>query len=443
MMNLFEAKDAPLIDRVPYWGFVLPDVVMTKHGQLLFFARVGTAGVDGRSSDQLDRVTQSWQKLLGSVEAPHRAFLIFQRPEQPVPDDFDNRDDIAGLAQRKRLAYVCSRVRRMQTYLCIAFDPQLSKAFRKDQRHWLADLLRNWLVDRHRSDHLTVYVRELIDQAVATCRSRYQAITSLVQDLTPLHPVEGNEVAALLYRVINQGEGTWEPLRTLMPYGLCWRLTGPDVSFQRSHMLVGDAVVGLYSGSSASGLCRERARRALQDLGSGEWSARVPAVQDRGHLWRGRCLVPMMRWVPRTMAAVAPGQPLRPFARPVQNASGPLATASVECTGHSGRWVLPLDRRGSYSLRLRPRLPLSTSALDTCSWRGVERSTRRVPWSRTCCGLRSAVAAEGPPEPLLGEHLGAGAHRWAARSVGRGYHGQRCRARASGNASDQAFLGQS
>ena len=247
MRNLFAGKSAPLIDRIPYWGFVTPDVVMTKHGQLLFFARVSTAGVDGRAPEQLDRVNQAWQKLLGNVEEPHRAFLIFNRPEQEVPGDFEDRDDIAGLAQRKRLAYVCSRVRRMQTYLCLAFDPQLAKSTSDVQRHWMLENVRRWLVDRQKTDHLTVFFRQQVEQAVATARNRYRAITSLVNDLTPLQAVEGDEVASLLYRLVNQGQGKWEPLSRPMPYGLCWRLTGPDLSFQRSHMLVGDAYVALYS----------------------------------------------------------------------------------------------------------------------------------------------------------------------------------------------------
>ena len=247
MLSMLEPNSAPLIDQVPYWGFVQPDVVMTKHGLLLFFARVATAGVDGRSPVQLDRVSQAWQKLLGSVEPPHRGFLLFDRPEQEVPNDFEDRDDIAGLAQRKRLAYVCSRVRRSETYFCYVYDPRLSKSFREDNRHWAMSLLRTWILKRQSADHLTVYVREKIEAALAIARARFQAVTSLVQDLTPLKSIKGDDVARLLYRLLNQGQGEWEPLRRPMPYGLCWRLTGPDLSFQRSHMLVGDAVVGLYS----------------------------------------------------------------------------------------------------------------------------------------------------------------------------------------------------
>lgn len=113
-MGMFTPAEASLIDRIPYWGFVAKDVVLTKSGQFLFFYRVRTAGVDGRAAEHLDVVNRAWQKMLGAIEAPDRAFVVYMRPEQPLPTDFDNFTDIAALAQRKRLAYVAGRVRRME-----------------------------------------------------------------------------------------------------------------------------------------------------------------------------------------------------------------------------------------------------------------------------------------------------------------------------------------
>ena len=169
------------------------------------------------------------------------------RPEQSLPADFDTSNDIAALAQRKRLAYVASRVRRMETVLCFAFDPNLSRTVEQEGAAWWIENVRHWLLSRVRTEHLTVLVRDVIDEAVAACRTRQQALCSLVADYTPLDTLTGNAVGEVLFRLVNQGQGVWEPMRSPLPYGLNWRLAGETVAFERSHMTVGDSLVGLYS----------------------------------------------------------------------------------------------------------------------------------------------------------------------------------------------------
>ena len=200
-MGMFTPGEASLIDRIPYWGFVAKDVVLTKTGQFLFFFRVRTAGVDGRAPEHLDVVNRAWQKMLGAIEAPDRAFIVYMRPDQPLPTDFDDLTDIAALAQRKRLAYVAARVRRMETVLCLAFDPGVSRqVHEKTGGLWWLENVRHWLVQRMRTEHLTVLVREAIDEALAQSKSRAETLVSLVNDHTPLVPIEGNEVGAVLFR---------------------------------------------------------------------------------------------------------------------------------------------------------------------------------------------------------------------------------------------------
>ena len=246
-MSMFSPAEASLIDRIPYWGFLQDDVILTKNGQVLFLYEVRTAGVDGRAAVDLDRVNQAWQKLLGTIEGPDRAFVFFMRPDQPLPTHFDEANDIAALAQRKRLAYVASRVRRMQTVLCLVFDPGISTTVQKEGAAWWIENVRQWLLKRVRTEHLTVLIREVVDEAVAACRSRAQTLQALVADHTPLVPLNGNAAGQVLFRLLNQGQGVWEPMNRAMPYGLNWRLAGENVAFERSYMTVGDSVVGLYS----------------------------------------------------------------------------------------------------------------------------------------------------------------------------------------------------
>ena len=247
MLGMFTPGKAPLADQVPYWGFALPDVVLTMSGQLLFFARIRHAAIDARDPADLDVINRSWQKLLGTVEPPHRAFIVFTRPEMELPDDYDRSDDIAGLAQRKRLSFVCSHVRRMQSTLVVAFDPELTSQVDDDQSNWVRQYIRHWAAERSRQPHLNFYLRELIDDAIADCRTRFQGLSSLVKDGTPLEPMSSVEIASLLHYLVNQGQGVFEPTRKPQRYGLNWRLAAEDVSFERTHMVVGNRLVGLYS----------------------------------------------------------------------------------------------------------------------------------------------------------------------------------------------------
>ena len=247
MLGMFTPGKAPLADQVPYWGFAMPDVVLTMSGQLLFFARIRHAAIDARDPADLDVINRSWQKLLGTVEPPHRAFIVFTRPEMELPDDYDRSDDVAGLAQRKRLSFVCSHVRRMQSTLVVAFDPELTSQVDDDQSNWVRQYIRHWAAERSRQPHLNFYLRELIDDAIADCRTRFHGLSSLVKDGTPLEPMSSVEIASLLHYLVNQGQGVFEPSRKSQRYGLNWRLAAEDVSFERTHMVVGNRLVGLYS----------------------------------------------------------------------------------------------------------------------------------------------------------------------------------------------------
>ena len=182
---------------------------------------------------------------------------VFER-DVPLPDALIEIEDAHGrvlvrgievaLAQRKRLAYVAGRVRRMETVLCLAFDPGLSRQVHENAGGlWWLENVRHWLVQRMRTEHLTVVVREAVDEALAQSKSRAETLISLINDHTPLVPMEGNDVGAVLFRLLNQGQGVWEPMGDLTTYALPWRLAGETVAFERSSMTIGDSLVGLYS----------------------------------------------------------------------------------------------------------------------------------------------------------------------------------------------------
>lgn len=246
MLDLFKPQQGALGSQVPYWGFVDDDVVLTVDGQFLFFSEVTPAGIDGRAPAELDPVTQAWQKLLGSLDPPHRAFIVFDRPGvDPDLDRFEG-DTIAMLAQRKRLAFVAESVRQMRVFLVVAFQPGMRSHVHQEQKGWQATYFGRWLKGS-RQQHLSFYIRDVVDRMLAECRTRHRELLSLVEDRTPVRPVRGDEVASFLFRVVNQGQGDWVPMKRPMRYGLNWRIAGETVAFERRNMSVGDNVVGLYS----------------------------------------------------------------------------------------------------------------------------------------------------------------------------------------------------
>ena len=246
MIDLFKPKQGSLSTYVPYWGFVAEDVVLTVDGQLLFFAEVTPNTVDGRAAEDLDATTQAWQKLLGLVPPPHRAYLVFERPEAEVDVSGFEGESIGMLAQRKRRVWVGDRVRLMRVFLVVACQPGLKEHVRSDQSRWWMRYLRGWL-SGGRQEHLTFYLREIVDRALIECRSLYSELETLVDQLTPLRQMAGDEIGALLFRLINQGQGVWTPMERVSRYGLNWRVAGETVAFERKHMLVGDRLVAVFS----------------------------------------------------------------------------------------------------------------------------------------------------------------------------------------------------
>ena len=247
MIDFFRPKEGSLSTYVPYWGFVADDAVLTTDGQILFFAEVEPNTVDGRAPEELDATTQAWQKLLGSVVAPHRAFVVFDRPAAEIGTAGFEGEGVDMLAQRKRRSWVGGRVRLMRVFLVLAYQPGLRETVRGSQSRWPLDYVRTWVGQRKRQEHLTFHLRELVDRALAECRASYSEVETLVDQVTPLRQLAGDEIGSMLFRLVNQGQGVWTPLDRSLRYGLNWRLAGESVAFERKHMLVGDRLVGLFS----------------------------------------------------------------------------------------------------------------------------------------------------------------------------------------------------
>ena len=206
MIDLFKPREGSLSTYVPYWGFVSDDVVLTTDGQFLFFAEVIQDTVDGRASEDLDATNQAWQRLLGLVRPPNRAFIVFERPPAGIDTSGFEGESVGMLAQRKRRSWVGGRVRQTRVYLVLAMQPGLKAHVRADQSRWWMKYARGWLAGG-RQKHLSFHLREIVDRALGESRAQYSEIETLVEQFTPLRQLAGDEVGSLLFRVVNQGQG--------------------------------------------------------------------------------------------------------------------------------------------------------------------------------------------------------------------------------------------
>ena len=167
-MALFSpgVRSDSLATMAPWWGFADENVLLTIHGELMFVAEVFQSPIDALASPDLDHVTRAWQKFLGAVEPPSRAFFVCRRPVEAEPVVSDS-DDLSELAQTKRRAHIHRRVRQYRTYIVVIFNPQLNRTVTADHASYIVDNIRRWYRTRQRQPHLTVYLRDLLSTAVA------------------------------------------------------------------------------------------------------------------------------------------------------------------------------------------------------------------------------------------------------------------------------------
>ena len=118
-----------LADELPYWGW-LPDdrTCLTRRGELVTLARLSPTVVDGHTPEQLDAVLNRWQRMLSGIDSRTRMyFYLLRRPATFATAD-TGLSAVADLGQRKRRAFLASRIQRIETFVAWCYDPRLSTA---------------------------------------------------------------------------------------------------------------------------------------------------------------------------------------------------------------------------------------------------------------------------------------------------------------------------
>ncbi|MYN64905.1 MAG: DUF87 domain-containing protein [Acidobacteria bacterium] len=234
----------PLAHELPYWGWVDERTLLTRAGELLTVGALTPVVVDGRRAEDLDEVAGRWQRMLSGLPPEMRVSWIVERR----PAAFDERppsSDIAALAQRKRQAFLEGRVQDVETHVVWSFDPRLRQSAASRGSAWWRSLAAEWL-RRRRAPHESAFLAADIARAVKTEAAVVAASAARVVDATPIEILTAEKAAAVLYRLVNGGLGSWTAgMRT--DAGVNWRLAGEDVAADRQALHVGGRQFGIWS----------------------------------------------------------------------------------------------------------------------------------------------------------------------------------------------------
>ena len=235
-----------LADELPYWGW-LPDdrTCLTRRGELVTLARLTPTVVDGHTPEQLDAVLNRWQRMLSGIDARTRIYFYLLRRPATFPDADTGLSAVADLGQRKRRAFLASRIQQLETFLAWCYDPKLSTAAQgKGNQPWWKNYLATW-AQRKRNPNEAVYFREQIEDAAARFRQQVDASRTLVADLTPLDILNAHAGSRLLAELVNKpGRPPWEGATGS---GLNWRLAYSELEAERRHLRLDGEPVILYS----------------------------------------------------------------------------------------------------------------------------------------------------------------------------------------------------
>ncbi len=183
-----------LARELPYWGWVDERTCLTRHGELVTVGRLTPVVVDGRKAEDLDAVAGRWLRMLSGLPPEMRVSWIVERR----PAAFDVREpgsDIAGLAQRKRQAFLADRVQDIETHVVWSFDPRLRQSAGARGRGWWRAYLAEWL-RRRRAPHESVYLAADIARAVKAEAALVSASAARVADATPIEVLTGTEAGS-------------------------------------------------------------------------------------------------------------------------------------------------------------------------------------------------------------------------------------------------------
>ena len=233
-----------LAEELPYWGFVDGRACLTRAGELVLVSALRPVVTDGRAASDLDAVCNRWQRMLSGLPEGMRVYWLVERREAslPLPPVVS---DIAGLAQRKRQAFLRERVQDLDVHVVWSWNPGLRQKAASRNGNWWRSYVQEWL-RRRRAPHESVFLAEDLRLAVKRAAAAVTTAQAQVAEATPVELLGAEDAAAVLYRLVNGGVGQWvKGMRT--DAGVNWRLAGTDIAAERQVLHVGGETVGVWS----------------------------------------------------------------------------------------------------------------------------------------------------------------------------------------------------
>ena len=182
-----------------------------------------------------------WQRLLSGLDSDTRLyFYMLRRPSVPEAAG-DEGSGIVAVSQRKRSAFLSSRVQQLEAYLVWSHNPRL-RTVADGPASGRASRLTQWWQRRRAS--APTYLGSEIEAAAARFRVTVDAGRALVEEHTPVDILSPAEASRLLSELINRPGTVWDGATGS---GMNWRLALSELEAERSHLRLDGEPVILYS----------------------------------------------------------------------------------------------------------------------------------------------------------------------------------------------------
>ena len=276
----------PLHAQLPWLGFVSERVVLTKGGHLLAGAGLQGGPFECRSASDLDLVALRWTRALKSLEAGWR--IRWQARKRRLADlpRKHTDDPVAARARDTRNAHLLGKgLYSIEASVYWLWDPGLSPAPTPDARSGRLSVVleraSHWL-SQDRTKHV---LASQLAAASERFESAVSAFRGLVNDITPLKPLSGEDLFRDLAHSANSRQAA-RSCHSISSHGLDRQLALSELEAYRDHLLVDAERVESYSLVDPPALSRAHLFGGIFDLDSeldlvAEWRREDPARSGR------------------------------------------------------------------------------------------------------------------------------------------------------------------
>ena len=238
---------APLHSELPWLGFVNERVVMTKRGELLAGARLSGAPFECRSPSDLDHVALRWTRALRSLPPNWRLrWQACKRRLDSLPQR-DPGDPLVARAQQARTSHLLGKgLYSIEATVFWLWDPGLAPVPRSGLRQSAARELLSRAALWISQDRTKRVLAEQLSTACGRFQSSVSSFRGLVNDVTKLDPLEGEDLFRSLALSVNSRKAALAG-HSVSPDGLDRQLALSDIEGHRDHLLVDAERVETYA----------------------------------------------------------------------------------------------------------------------------------------------------------------------------------------------------